>query len=155
MGKGKFVAFVVLVCSIAFFLCVMSVIIYLRWENTDFKRFAEAEGDIRGSVSSVQEQANKTMTAQAEFATKTVELLADLSRRLDELSEKVGHKQSANQNVHLTLTEPLQIELVYRKKETVQPYVPPQIHGQQPPAPSRTPMSDKAGLSHQGTRVTQ
>jgi hypothetical protein len=119
--KGKTMELGLFIASMA--LCVVAGVYYLRAEDSDLKAFSDTAGDLKGAMKSV-ETAQATLKKDQELlAEQSAVLITSLNDRVKKIEED---KKRTPDSVKLTLTEPVRVNLVYRKSE---PKIPTKIPG--------------------------
>ncbi len=127
----------------ALVLCVVTGFVYLKREDTDYKKFSVASEDLRGSVRSVEDEQLKTKDDQKTFASQTVAMLNDLNNRVKTVEDNLESIKDQKKDVNLNLKTPVTFQLVYKNEKQVLPEVPPQISGKK----TKTPLLDKVGIT--------
>lgn len=137
--RGKFMESMLVLIAVVFL--VMSIVIYVKKDESQGAKALSLTEDNRDVVSSVESQVNKLREENKNFAGNMTTAIGDLVGRVRSLEE-------ANKNINVNLKEPVTFNVVYKEKAIhpgvagALPEVPPQISGKK----SKTPMSDRAGL---------
>lgn len=141
---------VLFLCSLA--LCVVTGVLFFKFEAKDYKQATAAVDDVKGDVTAVENLQKKYVEEQKAFAITTVDMLADLNKRLREMETK---KQEPRE-INLNLKEPVRFQVVYKTiQQPIPPRIPdpPQFTGKK--ATTKTPLLDKVGITHKAPTVNQ
>jgi hypothetical protein len=122
--KGNFVEGMLLLAAAGLF--VLALFAYMKREDTDYKKFNDAAGDMRGSISSLEKVVSEAAQRNQNMYTNATEIMNDLNHRVKRLEEEVQKPKQMN----VTMTEPVKVSVVYRaaKPKPLLPSPPQSLH---------------------------
>ena len=124
---------VVLFVAVVFL--ILAAYLYIRRDDTEFKKYSDAADNVKINISSLEAQTQKVIESQQNFISNTITALEEFNKRL----EAIENKKQDSKEINLHLKEPLSINVVYHEPHKI-PDVVPQINGK------KSSMLQRAGI---------